>query len=159
MRLALALVALAALAALACKPAEPPLTPTEKAAKDRSECIVVAIDQSRFDPTTAEEPPRTISSTHERGGDVVGSGAVVKGAAGGAVLGVVGGAIAGDAGKGAAAGAAVGGLFGGVRRHRETKEMVTTTRPNPEHQAYLAAKNAYKSALDACLAARAEAPK
>jgi len=135
------------------------LTPTEKAAKDRSECSVVAIDQSGFDPVTAEEPPRTIASTHQRGGEVIGSGAVVKGAAEGAVVGVVGGAIMGEAGKGAAAGAAVGGLMGGVKRHRETKEMVTTTRPNPEHAKYVAAKAAYKSALEQCLAARAEAPK
>ena len=148
------LVLLLALALAACKPA---LTPTEKAAKDRSECSVVAIDQSGFDPVTAEEPPRTISSTHQRGGEVVGSGAVVKGAAQGAVLGVVGGAIMGEAGKGAAAGAAVGGLVGGARRHRETKEMVTSTRPNPEYEQYVAAKAAYKSALEGCLAARAGA--
>jgi len=148
-------VLLLSLAALACKPA---LTPTEQAAKDRSECSVVAIDQSGFDPVTAEEPPRTISSTHQRGGEVVGSGAVVKGAAEGAVVGVVGGAIVGEAGKGAAAGAAVGGLLGGVRRHRETQEMVTSTRPNPEHEQYVAAKAAYKSALEGCLAARAGAP-
>jgi hypothetical protein len=146
------LLILLGLGAIAC---QPELTPTEKAAKDRSECSVIAIDQSGFDPVTAEEPPRTISSTHQRGGEVIGSGAVVKGAAGGAVAGVVGGAIMGEAGKGAAAGAAVGGLFGGVRRHRETQEMVTSTRPNPAHAEYAAAKNAYKSALDGCLAARA----
>jgi len=137
---------------------EKPLTPEEKAAKDRSECSVVAIDQSGFDPITAEEPARTISSTHQRGGDVVGSGAIVEGAAKGAVLGVVGGAIMGNAGGGAAAGAAVGGLVGGARRHRETQEMVTTTRPNPEHAEYVAAKTAYKNALEQCLAARAGAP-
>ena len=153
---------LALLGILACKPAPPAppaLTPTEQAAKDRSECSVVAIDQSGFDPVTAEAPPRTISSTHQRGGDVVGSGAIVKGAAGGAVAGVIGGAIMGDAGKGAAAGAAVGGLFGGVKRHRETQEMVTSTRANPEYTAYVEAKNAYKNALDGCLAARAGAPR
>jgi len=149
---------LLASSAFACKPAEPPLTPTEKAAKDRSECSVVAINISGFDPVTAEEPPRTISSTHQRGGEVIGSGAVVEGAAKGAVAGVVGGAIMGDAGKGAAAGAAVGGLFGGVKRHRETKEMVTTTRPNPEYAKYSAAKTAYRNALEECLASRAGAP-
>jgi hypothetical protein len=82
---------------------------------------------------------------------------VVKGAAEGAVVGVIGGAIAGEAGTGAAAGAAVGGLIGGVRRHRETREMVTSTRPNPEYGEYVAKKKAYKSALDACLASRASA--
>lgn len=141
------------LALAACGP--PPLTPAEQAAKDRSECIVVAIEQSGFDPTTAEEPPRTISSSAPRGGEVVGSGAIVKGAAKGAVAGVIGGAIMGDAGEGAAAGAAVGGLFGGMRRRAETKEVVTTTRPNPEHQEYVAAKQAYKHLLEECLASRA----
>jgi hypothetical protein len=147
-------VCLLGLVVVGCKPA---LTPTEQAAKDRSECSVVAIDQSGFDPVTAEEPPRTISSTHQRGGEVIGSGAVVKGAAEGAVVGVVGGAIMGSAGKGAAAGAAVGGLVGGVRRHRETQEMVTSTRPNPEYEQFVAAKAAYKGALESCLAARAGA--
>ena len=65
MRSAIPLAALAAAALVACKP---PLTPTEKAAKDRSECMVVAIDQSGFDPITAEEPPRTVSTTRESGG-------------------------------------------------------------------------------------------
>jgi hypothetical protein len=134
---------------------EPELTPMEKAAKDRSECHMLAIDRSGFDPATAEAPPRTISSTQQRGGDVVGSGAIAKGAAKGAVVGVIGGAIAGDAGTGAAVGAAAGGLVGGVRRRRETKEMVTTTLPNPDYQAYMEAKNAYRQALDHCLAARA----
>jgi hypothetical protein len=91
------------------------LTPAEKAAKDRSECQALATEQTGFDPLTAEEPPRTVSTTQERGGKVVGSGAVVKGAAGGAALGAIGGAIAGDAGKGAGAGAAIGGLIGGVK--------------------------------------------
>jgi hypothetical protein len=50
---------------------------------------VVAIDQSGFDPVTAEEPVRTVSSSHQRGGEVIGSGAVVKGAAEGAVAGVI----------------------------------------------------------------------
>ena len=145
--------AVLALVLAACGP--PPPTPAEQAAKDRSECIVVAIDQSGFDPTTAEEPPRTLSSSAPRGGEVIGSGAIAKGAAKGAVAGVVGGAIMGDAGKGAAAGAAVGGLFGGVRRRQETREVVTTTRPNPAHQEYVAAKRAYKQALEECLASRA----
>src|SRR5262245_61313223 len=152
---------LLAIAAVACEkpePPPPPLSPTEKAAKDRSECSVVAINASGFDPVTAEEPPRTLSSTHKRGGEVVGSGAVVEGAAKGAVAGVIGGAIMGDAGKGAAAGAAVGGLFGGVRRHQETQEMVTTTRPNPEYQKYAAEKKAYKEVLEHCLAERAKPP-
>jgi len=119
---------LAVLAVVACKPA---LTPTEQAAKDRSECMVVALDQTGFDPVTAEEPPRTVSSTHERGGDL-------------------------KEGAGAdAAGAAVGGLIGGAKHNQK----VTTTQPNPEYEQYVASKTAYKSALEGCLAARAGAPK
>ncbi len=78
-----AIFVLAVLALCAC---EKQLTPTEKAAKDRGECMVIATDQSGFDPITAEEPPRTISSSHERGGDLKeGAIDVGKGAAGGAV--------------------------------------------------------------------------
>jgi uncharacterized protein YcfJ len=145
---------------LALAGCEKELTPTEKAAKDRSECMVVATEQSGFDPITAEEPARTISSSHKRGSDaketVVDVG---KGAAGGAVLGVVGGAIAGDVGKGAGAGAAVGGLIGGYRNYKKRQEVVTTTRPNPEYEAFAASKQAYRGALEQCLASRAEAPK
>ena len=144
-------------AALLALPAcEKQLTPTEKAAKDRSECMVLANDQSGFDPLTAEEPPRTVSSSHQRGGTLEeGAVDVGKGAVGGAVVGVVGGAIMGEAGKGAAAGAAVGGLIGGARHYKKRQEVVTTTRPNPEYSDYVAKKKAYKSALDTCLAARA----
>jgi uncharacterized protein YcfJ len=134
---------------------EKPLTPAEKAAKDRAECQALATAQSGFDPLTAEEPQRTVSSTHRRGGEVVGSGAIVEGAAKGAVLGVVGGAIMGNAGGGAAAGAAVGGLMGGAKRHRETNEMVTTTRTNPEWTQFMESKGGFKNAFDACLAQRA----
>jgi hypothetical protein len=133
------------------------LSPAEKAAKDRSECQALATRQSGFDPLTAEAPPRTISTTQRRGGQVVGSGAVVGGAAGGAALGAIGGAIMGSAGKGAAAGAAVGGLMGGVKRHQETNEMVTVTQTNPEYLAYTEAKDAFKVAFDQCLAGRAGA--
>jgi len=156
-RIALALLAAVGVS-LGCKPAVPELTPLEKEAKDRGECQVLAVNQSRFDPTLAEEPVRTLSDTHKAGGDVVGSGAIVKGAAGGAVLGVVGGAIAGDAGKGAAIGAAGGALIGGVRRRQATQKMVTTTRTNPEYTAYLASKDAYRDAFDACMTARLAPP-
>jgi hypothetical protein len=143
---------LALLTAFAC---ERELTPAEKAAKDRSECQALATQQSGFDPLTAEEPPRTISTTSRRGGEVVGSGAVVGGAAKGAVLGVVGGAIMGSPGTGAAAGAAIGGLMGGYKRHQETNQMVTRTSTNPEYEKYQQSREAFKAAFDQCLAGRA----
>ena len=160
------LVPLAAVLALfACKPQEPPappapppLSPVEQAAKDRAECQLIATSQTGFDPVIAEEPPRTISETHQRGGKTVGSGATARGAAKGALVGVAAGAVAGDAGKGAAAGAVAGGLIGGVRRHRQTQEMVTTTHTNPDYTAYLEAKNAFRAALEECMRARAPRP-
>jgi len=145
---------MALLTALALAACQRQLSPAEQAAQNRAECQALATQQSGFDPLTAEEPQRTISSTHRRGGEVVGSGAVVKGAAEGAVLGVIGGAIMGDAGGGAGAGAAIGGLMGGVRRHRETNEMVTTTRTNPEYEQFVAARSAFKTSFEACLAQR-----
>ena len=157
LRIALALLAAVGLS-LACKPAEKPLTPLEQEAKDRGECHVLAVSQTRFDPTLADEPVRTISETHKKGGDVVGSGAIAGGAVKGAVGGVVIGAIAGDAGKGAAIGAGAGALIGGVRRRQETQKMVTTTRTNPEYTVYVEAKNAYRGAFDACMTARAAKP-
>jgi uncharacterized protein YcfJ len=147
-------VVLTSLALVAC---EKPLSPTEQAAKDRSECMVLATQQTGFDPITAEEPPRTVSSSHQRGGTVKeGAVDVGKGAVGGAVAGVVGGAIMGEAGRGAAAGAAVGGLIGGARHYKKRKEVVTTTLPNPAYQEFASQKAAYKSALEQCLASRAE---
>jgi hypothetical protein len=54
MRQAIGLLTLLALATC-----QQQLSPAEKAAKDRSECQAVAIQQSGFDPLTAQEPPRT----------------------------------------------------------------------------------------------------
>lgn len=145
------------LALVAC---EKKLSPLEQAAKDRAECMLVATKESGFDPITAEEPPRTVSSSHERGGTFKeGAVDVGKGAAGGAVLGVVGGAIAGDAGKGAAAGAAVGGLIGGARHYQKRNEVVTVTKPNPAYQEFTRARTAYKDVLAQCMAARAPVQK
>jgi hypothetical protein len=149
----LALVAL--IAAVGCEQ-KPELTPAEQAAKDRAECQAIATAQSGFDPlTAADPPPRTITTTSRRGGEVVGSGAIVKGAAGGAALGAVGGAIMGNAGKGAGAGAAIGGLMGGVKRHQQTNEMVSRSSPNPDYEAYVQAKNGFTTAFEQCLAQRA----
>ena len=152
MRRAIALLVLLNLAG--CQEQTPPLSPAEKAAQDRAECQVLATQQTGFDPLTAEAPPRTISTTHRRGGSV--AGGAVKGAAGGAALGVVGGAIAGNAGKGAAAGAAVGGLLGGAKRYKESNEMVTRTHTNPDYTAFVEQKKAFKQSFETCLATRKE---
>ncbi len=132
----------------------PEVSPEEKAAQDRAACNERAIQETSFDPVLAEEPPRTLSTTREAGGKVVGSGAIAKGAIGGAAVGAVGGAIAGDVGTGAAIGAAAGGLFGGVKRHAATKKQVTKTYANPDYTAYVQAKESYKASLQRCLAER-----
>jgi hypothetical protein len=154
----LSALALAALVATAGCEKQPELTPAERIAKDRAECQALATQQTTFDPLTAPEPPpKTISRTERRGGKVVGSGDIVKGAAGGAALGAVGGAIMGDAGKGAGAGAAIGGVMGGVKRHKQTNEMVTRTSPNPDYAAYMEQKDAFRAAFEQCLAQRSMA--
>jgi len=151
------LALLAAIAAMGCEK-KPELTPAEIAAKNRAECQAIATSQSGYDPLTAPEPPpKTIQTTSRRGGEVVGSGAIVKGAAGGAALGAVGGAIMGNAGKGAGAGAAIGGLMGGVKRHQQTNEMVTRSSPNPEYAAFMEKKEGFTTAFEQCLAQRAAA--
>jgi hypothetical protein len=52
----------------------------------------------------------------------------------------------------------VGGLVGGARHYQKRQETVTVTRPNPDHQAFMAAKGAYRNALEDCLAARQSVP-
>lgn len=69
---------------------------------------------------------------------MIGSGAVAKGAV-----------------KGPIGGAGAGALIGGVRRHKDTQKMVTTTRTNPEYTAFVEVKNAYRNAFDACMTERA----
>jgi len=87
--------------------------------QDYTNCSRWAVEQAGFDPrsgrATSAPPPPPDSK-------VVGSGAMVRGAAGGAALGAIGGAIGGNAGKGAAIGAGVGAVFGGLRRHSEIQE-------------------------------------
>jgi hypothetical protein len=150
-------IVLLTLPLLAACEQEPQLTLAEQVKIIATECHELAAQQSDFDPRTAEEPPRTISSTSRRGGEVVGSGAIARGAAGGAGIGAIGGAIGGDAGKGAGIGAAVGGLLGGVRRHKETNEQVTRTFANPDYEEYVAARQAFKQTFDQCMAERAGA--
>jgi YmgG-like glycine-zipper protein len=83
---------------------------------DKGQCYSWAVQQSGFDPAQAARTPAPAPPPQQQ---VTGSGARVRGAAGGAAIGAVGGAIGGDAGKGAAIGAASGALIGGVRKRSE----------------------------------------
>ena len=120
--------------------------------RDRAECHVWAVDQTGFDPSTANPPPSTITTTTQQG-QAVGSGALARGAARGAAVGAVGGAIGGNAGKGAAIGAGTGALIGGMR-HREATRPQTISQTNPAYSEYQAKQNRYQRATKACLSAR-----
>jgi YMGG-like Gly-zipper len=116
----------------------------EQQSRDRYECHVWAVQQTGYDPTSAQVtqapppfPPR---------------GGALKGAAGGAALGAIGGAIGGDVGKGAAIGAATGGVFGGMRQRQQTTQHQQAQAQQTAQQS--AAANNYQRALSACLSGR-----
>ena len=98
----------------------------EQQQRDRYECHSWSVQQTGYDPTTAQSSPR---------------GGALRGGARGAAVGAIGGAIAGDAGKGAAIGAATGGLIGGIRQADQTSRQQQ-------------AQDAYNRALRACLSGR-----
>jgi hypothetical protein len=126
----------------------------EQQKKDKSECYTWAMEDTGFDPVNTEAPPKTITTELPKE-KVVGSGAMVRGAAGGAAVGAVTGAIMGDAGKGAAAGAAGGALIGGMRKRREVKNAPTSeSHTNPEYTEYAAARDKFNRAVKACMSGR-----
>lgn len=119
---------------------------------DRGQCYGWAVQQTGFDPARAQAaappPPQ-----QQR---VVGSGAMVRGAAGGAALGAVGGAIGGDAGKGAAIGAGVGAVFGGMRRSSQIQQEQQMQQNQAAQQQYAMAQGQanYDRAFAACMTGR-----
>ncbi len=119
--------------------------------RDRGQCHGWAVQQSGFDPSTARAPAP--APPQQR---VMGSGAMVRGGAGGAALGAVGGAIAGDAGKGAAIGAGVGAVFGGMRRSQQIQQEQQAQQESiAQQQSAIAQGQAnYERAFAACMAGR-----
>lgn len=81
----------------------------DQQSKDRYECHMWAVQQSGYDPSTAQP-----SSAGNQGG-VAREG--LRGGARGAAAGAAIGAIAGDAGKGAAIGATAGAFKRGFSQH------------------------------------------
>jgi hypothetical protein len=127
---------------------------TEQQKKDKGECHVWAVDETGFDPASETAPSKTVTTQLEKE-KVIGSGAILRGGAGGAAVGAVTGAIIGDAGKGAAAGAAGGALLGGMRRNREVRNAPTSeTHTNPAYTEYQARRTKYNKAVKACLSGR-----
>jgi hypothetical protein len=116
---------------------------SEQQSRDRYDCHRWAVQQTGFDPTTAQAsapsgPPP--------------SGGVFRGAARGAAVGAVGGAIAGDAGKGAAIGAGTGGVIGGMRQRQQaqSQQQAQANQAAQQQSAYAG----YNGALSACLSGR-----
>jgi hypothetical protein len=125
------------------------LSPIELEVKNRSECEVIAVRQTGYDPSTSEEPARTLAETQAIGGEVLGAGAPEKPAEKGAEK-PAAAANAGDTGSGA--------LIGGLRRRQETQKMVTLARDNPEYGVWVASRKAYRAAFDTCMASRQPLP-
>jgi len=112
--------------------------------RDQGECHNWAVQQSGFDPATANLAPAQ-STAPRRGG-------LVRGAGRGAAIGAVGGAIGGNAGKGAAIGAGAGALFGGMRRRDQERQEAAMRQ---QQQAGIQQQQSnYRRARAACLQAR-----
>ena len=133
----------------------------EQQNRDRYECHTWAVQQTGFDPATAQAPPAVASAPPPPA--EAPQGGLLRGGARGAAVGAVGGAIAGNAGKGAAIGAASGALIGGFRRHDQRRRQEEQQRAYQQQQAqaqaqqqsgYGAQRDAYNRALAACLQGR-----
>ena len=133
----------------------------EQQNRDRYECHSWAVQQTGFDPTTAQAAPQVASALPPAPEEP--QGGLLRGGARGAAVGAIGGAIAGNAGKGAAIGAVTGGLFGGLRRHNQRRRQTQQQQYYQQQQAqarsqyqsgYAAQRNSYNRALAACLQAR-----
>jgi hypothetical protein len=116
---------------------------SEQQSRDRYDCHRWAVQQTGFDPTTAQASAPSAPPP---------SGGVFRGAARGAAVGAVGGAIAGDAGKGAAIGAGTGGVIGGVRQRQQaqSQQQAQANQAAQQQSAYAG----YNRALSACLSGR-----
>jgi hypothetical protein len=116
---------------------------SEQQSRDRYDCHRWAVQQTGFDPTTAQASAPSAPLP---------SGGVFKGAARGAAVGAVGGAIAGDAGKGAAIGAGTGGVIGGMRQRQQaqSQQQAQANQAAQQQSAYAG----YNHALSACLSGR-----
>lgn len=113
----------------------------DQLAKDRYECHTWAVQQSGFDPSTAQAAQAAPQSQPQQGQILRGG---LRGAAAGAAI----GAIAGDAGKGAAIGATAGGIKKGFERIDQKRAAQSQTAASPPGQ------DAYNSAIKACLSGR-----
>jgi hypothetical protein len=112
----------------------------EQQAKDEAECQQWAINESGYDPAHPPVPAQAQAAP------VTGSGARLRGAAGGAII---AGATGGDAGQGAAAGA----VAGGVVRRNKNRQAAAQANQAAEQQVQ-AGEAAFVNARTACLQGR-----
>ena len=138
--------------------------------KDRANCHVWAVDQTRFDPNRRtyvaqgySPPPPSSSSGGVFGQGSYGQGGGLADAGKGAGIGAIGGAIAGNAGKGAAIGALSGLFIGSVKRSNQQAERDAWERQQAEQrrrqEQQIASQHArgqqeYGRAFGACMRAR-----
>ena len=115
----------------------------EQQNKDKGECHVWAVQQSKYDPT--KPPPQTAAAKPPTTATGTTPGAGVRGAARGAIV----GGIAGDAGAGAAAGAVA--ARGESRRQNATQAKQQQQAAAQQQQAGM---GAYQKARSACLEGR-----
>lgn len=112
----------------------------EQQQKDESECHTWAIKNSGYDPANPPAIPQA------KAPKVTGTGARVRGAAGGAIIGEI---ADGDTGDAALAGAALGGL-----RERRKQRLKQTEAQNSVAQQQNAGIEKYNKARAACLEGR-----
>ena len=112
----------------------------EQLSKDRYECHIWAVQQSGFDPSTAQAAPASPQPQQK--------GQVLRGGARGAAAGAAIGAIAGDAGKGAAIGATAGGLRKGFQKIDNNRNAQS------QPAASASGQDTYNRAIKSCLTGR-----
>ncbi len=122
---------------------------------DRFECHQWAVQQTGFDPMSAQAT--TVPPAGQPTQEVTAS--PLRGAAGGAAGGALIGAIAGDAGRGAAIGAVGGGLVGGMRRsdqrsQRDAQQQAINQQQAQQQAAIAGQRDNYNRALSGCMQGR-----
>lgn len=116
----------------------------EQQKTDEAQCYLWAVQQSGYDPANPAAVPAKVQPK-----PVLGSGALVKGAAAGAAVGAIGGNNVGNA---ALKGAAVGGVMSASARHRAAEQANHATAQQQQQQQTALAL--YRKARQACLEGR-----
>ncbi len=118
----------------------------EQQKKDEYECHSWAVQQTKYDPTTAAQTPA--QQPQQPAGAQPGSGA--RGAARGAVAGAAIGSLDGEAGKGAGVGAAAGAVAARGQSRRQAQQQQAQAQQQAESKQSAQQQN-YLKAKAACL--------